>query len=123
MHAGRLALGRRYGLSGGLGLLRHHQRAQLGVGGQHAVEADQVQPGPGHQRRQPLHELQRRHHQVRGAVAPGSLELQHDLSGGVGLYALVGQRRARTQTVQWTVCAWQGAGPLARRGLQGGRVM
>ena len=27
--------------------------------------------------------------------------------------------RARTQTVQWTVCAWRGAGPLARRGLQG----
>jgi len=26
--------------------------------------------------------------------------------------------RARTQTVQWTVCAWRGAGPLARRGLQ-----
>ena len=73
MHAGRLALGRRYGLSGGLGLLRHHQRAQLGVGGQHAVEADQVQPGPGHQRRQPLHELQRAPHQVRGAVAPGVL--------------------------------------------------
>ena len=24
--------------------LRHHQRAQLGVGGQHAVEADEVQP-------------------------------------------------------------------------------
>ena len=27
--------------------------------------------------------------------------------------------RGRTQTVQWTVCAWRGAGPLARRGLQG----
>jgi len=28
------------------------------------------------------------------------------------------QGRARTQTVRWTVCAWRGAGPLARRGLQ-----
>ena len=27
--------------------------------------------------------------------------------------------RARTQVVQWTACAWRGAGPLARRGLQG----
>jgi DNA repair protein RadA/Sms len=27
--------------------------------------------------------------------------------------------RARTQTVQWTVCAWRGVGPLARRALQG----
>ena len=29
-------------------------------------------------------------------------------------------RRARTQTVQRTVCAWRGVGPLARRALQGG---
>ena len=29
--------------------------------------------------------------QMRGAVAPGCLELQHHLAGGVGLYALVGQ--------------------------------
>ena len=27
--------------------------------------------------------------------------------------------RARTQGVLWTACAWRGAGPLARRGLQG----
>ena len=27
--------------------------------------------------------------------------------------------RARTRTVRWTVRAWRGAGPLARRGLQG----
>jgi len=42
----------------------------------------------------PLHELQRRNDQVRDAVTPGGLELQRHLSGGVGLYALVGQRRA-----------------------------
>ncbi len=30
-----------------------------------------------------------------------------------------GAGRARTQTVQWTVCAWRGVGPLARRGLPG----
>lgn len=39
-------------------------------------------------------ELQRRHDQVRSAVAPRDLQLQHDLASGVGLCALVGQRRA-----------------------------
>ena len=58
------------------------------------MEPNEVQPRPGHQRRQPLHELQRRHHQMRGPVAPGGLELEHHLPGGVGLYALVGERRA-----------------------------
>jgi hypothetical protein len=40
------------------------------------VKPDQVQPWPWHQRGQPLHELQRAHHQVRGAVAPRRLELE-----------------------------------------------
>ena len=42
----------------------------------------------------PLHELQRRHHHVRGAIAPGWLQLQHDLPFGIASHALVGQRRA-----------------------------
>ncbi len=52
------------------------------------MEADQVQPGPWHQRSQPLHELQRAHHQVRGAVAPGCLELALHLAGSVELYRI-----------------------------------
>jgi len=167
MGARRLTLGRRCGLHGWFGFLRHHQRAQLGVRCENAVvraagvrslraaklrghQTDQVQPGPWHQRSQPLHELQRRQpcrprprraralrlaqtvhwtvcvppqHQVGGAVARGGLELEHDLPGGVGFHALVGQSRARTQTVRWTVCAWRGARPLAGLDLQGGRVM
>jgi hypothetical protein len=75
VRAACLALGSLYGLGGRLGLLRHHQRAQLCVGYQHALEADQMQPWPGHQRRQPLHKLQRRHRAMRGAVAPGVLSL------------------------------------------------
>jgi len=43
------------------------------------MEADQVQPGSRHQRRQPLHELQRRHHNAGGAVAPGGLKPPHHL--------------------------------------------
>ena len=45
----RLALGGRRGLRGRIGLSRHHLRAQLGVGCQHAVEADAavvVAPAP-----------------------------------------------------------------------------
>ncbi len=49
---------------------------------------NQVQPRAWHQRRQPLHELQRRHHQVRGPVAPGGLQLEYHLARRVGLYAL-----------------------------------
>jgi hypothetical protein len=73
-------------------LLRHHQRAQLRVRRQHAVEPVQVQHGPQHQRRQPLQELQRPHHQVRGPVAPRRLELELHLPCGVELHAFVGQR-------------------------------
>ena len=58
------------------------------------MEADQVQSRAWHQRSQPLPELQRAHHQVRGAVSPGGFELEHHLACGVGLYALVGKRRA-----------------------------
>ena len=66
------------------------------------MKANQVQPGSGHQRSQPLREIQRRHHQVRGAVAPSGLELEHHLPGGVGLHAFVGQRRARDVAAQKT---------------------
>jgi hypothetical protein len=48
----------------------------------------------------PLRELQRRHHQVRGAVAPRGLELQHDLASDLGSYAFVGQRRTCDVAVQ-----------------------
>jgi len=43
---------------------------------------------------QALHKLQGRHHDVGGAVAPGTLELQHDLAGWIALEPFVGNRRA-----------------------------
>ena len=46
----RLALGVLCFLGGRLGLLWHHQRAQLGIRGQHTMEPNQVQPRPGNQR-------------------------------------------------------------------------
>jgi hypothetical protein len=45
----------------------------------------------GRPRRQPLHELQRAHHQVRGSIAPRGLELQLHLAGGVELHPLGAQ--------------------------------
>ena len=120
VRAGRLALGRGRrcdlrGWFGLLGFLRHHLCSQLGVGCKYAVvraagvrslreaklrehQTNQVQPRSGHQRSQPLHELQRRHHEVRGAVTPSGLELEHDLPSRVGLHALVGQSRPRDVT-------------------------
>jgi hypothetical protein len=59
-----------------------------------------MQSWPCHQRGQPPHELQRAHHQVRGAVAPRGLELEHHLPGGVGLHAFVGQCRAGDAAAQ-----------------------
>ena len=47
---------------------------------EHAVKTDQMQARSRHQRGQALHEFQRRHLDVRSAVAPGALELQHDIT-------------------------------------------
>src|SRR3954452_2087428 len=58
------------------------------------MEANQMQPGTRDQCGQALQELQRRHHDMGGAVAPGALELQHDLASAVALEPLVGNRRA-----------------------------
>jgi len=78
------------------------KRAQLGVGGQHAMKTDQVQPRPRHQRGQPLNELQRAHDQVRGPISPRCLELELHLAP---------HRRVQAEAVD------VGAQRLARRGL------
>jgi hypothetical protein len=69
---------------------RNDRRTQLGVRGEHAMEANEVQPGTRHQCRQALHKLQRRHHDVGGAVLVGALQLQHHLAGAVKLEPLIG---------------------------------
>ena len=53
-----------------------------------------------YQRGQPLHELQRRHHQVRGPVAPRRLELELHLPCRVELHPLVRQRGAGDAAAQ-----------------------
>ena len=70
------------------------RRAQLGVGREHAMEANQMQPRRRDECGQALHELQRRHHDMGGPVAVGTLELQHDLARAIALEPSVGNRRA-----------------------------
>jgi len=56
--------------------------------------ANQMQPGTRNQCGQALHEFQRRHDDMGGAVAPGALELEHDLACAIALEPLVGNGRA-----------------------------
>src|SRR3954466_4109310 len=58
------------------------------------MEANQMQPGTRDQCGQTLHKLQRRHHDMGGAVAPGTFELEHDLACAIALEPLIGNGRA-----------------------------
>src|SRR4051812_29158538 len=58
------------------------------------MEANQMQPGTRDQCGQALQELQRRHHDMGGAVAPGTFELEHDLACAIALEPLIGNGRA-----------------------------
>ena len=53
-----------------------------------------------HQRGQALHAFQRRHFDVRGAVAPGALGLQHDIAGARAREPFVSDRRTRDVATQ-----------------------
>jgi hypothetical protein len=72
---------------------RHDRSTQPGMGREHAVKTDQMQARTRHQRGQALHEFQRRHLDVRGAVAPGAFELQHDITSASALEPFVGDTR------------------------------
>ena len=67
--------------------------AQLRVGRQHAVEANQMETRARHQGRQTLHELQRLHDDMGGAVFVRTLQLQYDLAGAIALEPFVGDGR------------------------------
>ena len=89
--ASGLVVGAIYGLIG-VGFLRrarHDRGTQPDIGRQHAVKANQVQARARHQRGQALQEFQRRHADVRGAVAPRALELQHDIPRSIALHPFV----------------------------------
>ena len=58
------------------------------------------QTRPWRQRSQPLHEFQRQHYRVRGAVAPDCLPLEHRLLGGVAPHPLLVRRPASDAAAQ-----------------------
>ena len=74
-------------------LSRHHQSAQLGVVRQHGKKAGQVQTRSLRQGYQLLHKLQRQLNQMRAAVSPRGLQLEHHLARSVGLYAALTNAR------------------------------
>ena len=67
---------------------------QLRVGRQHAVEANEMETRARHQGRQALHELQRLHDDMGGAVFERTHQLQHDIAGAVTLEPFIGDCRA-----------------------------
>ena len=81
-------------IDGFLRWARHDRGAQPGIGCEHVVKTDQMQARTRHQRGQALHEFQRRHLDVRGAVTPGAFELQHDIACAIALEPFVGDRGA-----------------------------
>lgn len=78
-------------------------RPELAAAKQSLAPARRQQPrgklAPGHdQHTQPLHELQRRHHQVGRPVAPRRLELELHLPGSVELHPC---RRQHSEALSW----------------------
>src|SRR5262245_12610923 len=57
------------------------------------VERDQMETRAGHQGRQALHEPQRLHDDMSGAVFVRTLQLQHDLAGAIAFEPFVGDGR------------------------------
>ena len=65
---------------------------------------------------QALHKFQRRHPDVRGAVAPRAFELQHDIPRSIALHPFVSDRGARDVAAQpFEFLALMGA--TAHRGI------
>ena len=84
-------------------MLRSNQRnrgTQFGVRRQHPMKADEMQARARHECCEPLHEFQRRHHEVGRAVAKDCLQLEHDLPCAVHAQPLVGDGRARDVAAQ-----------------------
>ena len=53
----------------------------------------QLETRAGHERRQALHELQRLHDDMSGAVFVRTLQLQHDLAGAITFEPFIGDGR------------------------------
>ncbi len=65
----------------------------LGIGRERTMEASEIEPGPWHMGGQALHELERGHNDVGGAVPVGAFQLQHDIAGAVEFEPFIGDGR------------------------------
>ena len=71
------------GDGGVIGLTGDNLGPEGRVGGEYAMEANEMEVGPRDQGGQALQEFQRCHHDMRGAIAIRVFEFQHDLPWGV----------------------------------------
>ena len=76
-------------------LAMHHLRAPRGPRRQHAVAQHPIDPRARHEHRQTLKKRGRLERQRRRAIRPRMAELQHDLTVGPDLEAIVRHRRAQ----------------------------
>ena len=61
------------------------------MGREHAMEANEMEPGTRNEGGEAVQEFQRAHHEMGGAIAIGSLELHHDLAGRGAAHPFVPQ--------------------------------
>ncbi len=81
--------------------VRNNLRVRFGIRRKYAMEANEVEPWPGNQHSQPLHEFQWRHHDMGRAIPIRCLQRQYHLPILVARQAFI---RNRTQP------QWQSAG-------------
>lgn len=67
---------------------------------QHAMEANEMQPGAGDEGGEAFQECQRAHHEMGGAIAVRGFELEDHLAGWGAAQAFVAQGRARDVPTQ-----------------------
>ncbi len=67
---------------GVMGLFGDNLGSEGGVGGEYAMEANEMEPGTRDQGSQALQEFERRHDDMRGAITVGGFELQDDVAFG-----------------------------------------
>ncbi len=74
-----------------IGLAGDNLGTEGSVGGEYAMEANEMEPGTRDQGSQALQEFQRCHDDMRGAITVGGFELQHDLALGCASQPFVAQ--------------------------------
>ncbi len=87
------------------------------MGREHAMEANEMEPGPWDESRQALQEFQRAHHEMGGPIPVRCFELEDDLAGRCAAQAFVAEGGARdvaTETFEFLSLL----GPAAGVGMQ-----